>query len=300
MMDNMSLHEVRAYNRARAKKLKGEYKKEFIKLYKNLTKDVKQGTELEEAVSGIIDMLESAMNEKRPLTDVFGPNFEDFYNGLIDVLPKYTREEKDTRNRRKNISIIALVVLLVAGLILTVIWQTGLMGMWSRGIAYMAGSLDRYSYDCILLEDEYSVEIDLSDLESNKGKVLYDDGVHKIIVEGVDNTGTVLSGGYRIHFRSIGDYSLSGATLISGIRHYTTESRWFSYNMTSRLVSEYKGRRYEGTVMGESGLNFKDGDMFSFYLFPDESYKDGSITLNETGKVKVTVTELCKNIWSKK
>jgi hypothetical protein len=198
----------------------------------------------------------------------------------------------------KNKSIVILSIVLILGVALTALWKIGLLGMWSKGISYIAGSVDSYSYSHTLLDDEYSVEIDLSDLDSNKGKVLYNDGIHQIVVDSVDNTGTINSGGYRIHFRSKGTYSLSGATLISGF--IQSISSYIYEDMTARLTSEYKGMRYEGSVMGMTGLNYRDGDMFSFYLFPYESYYDGTITLNEDGKVKVTVTNLCKNIWSRK
>ena len=51
-----------------------------------------------------------------------------------------------------------------------------------------------------------------------------------------------------------------------------------------------------------SGLNFnyKDGDDFSFYVFPAEAYEKGEVTLDEVGVVELTITDLYQNTWRKK
>ncbi|MGO4108504.1 hypothetical protein [Paenibacillus sp. YAF4_2] len=132
-----------------------------------------------------------------------------------------------------------------------------------------------------MMSEEYTVSIDLSDLESNVGKELYNDGTNKIVVLSVDNTGNANSGGYRISFRSKGTYS-------------------FTAEMSAKMTATYKNKYYESSVFGTGGINYKDGDEFaSFYIFPHEAY-DQEITLQETGTVLLTVTNLYKNSWSRK
>ncbi|MEW9095613.1 MAG: hypothetical protein AB2417_11080 [Clostridiaceae bacterium] len=70
--------------------------------------------------------------------------------------------------------------------------------------------------------------------------------------------------------------------------------------MSAKMIAEYNGRVYDSTVFGTSGLNYNDGDDFSFYIFPREAYEEKEISLNEKGIVNLTVTSLYKNIWSKK
>lgn len=41
-------------------------------------------------------------------------------------------------------------------------------------------------------------------------------------------------------------------------------------------------------------------DDFSFYIFPPEAYDSKEISLDEEGTVKLTVTNLYKNIWTKR
>lgn len=51
------------------------------------------------------------------------------------------------------------------------------------------------------VDEQYTVSIDLTDLDSNIGKELYSDGIHSIYVSGVDQTGQIDSGGYPQHIR---------------------------------------------------------------------------------------------------
>jgi hypothetical protein len=70
--------------------------------------------------------------------------------------------------------------------------------------------------------------------------------------------------------------------------------------MVAKMKAEYKGKVYESATYGAGGLNFRDGDEFSFYLFPYDAYKKDGITQNEKGIVRLTVTGLYQNLWSRK
>lgn len=181
------------------------------------------------------------------------------------------------------------------------LWLSGLIGLWTGGMANIANNTKEFTdRNGHTVQGEYTIPIDLLNLESNIGKELYNDGIHKIYVSWIDNTGNINSGGYRIGFRSSGHYSLTGASLISGGHHATVNENSFTTNMTAKMTAQYNSKNYTSSVYGVSGLNYKDGDDFAFYIFPSESYKIQEISLNETGIVHLTVTELFKNIWIKK
>lgn len=186
-------------------------------------------------------------------------------------------------------------------LLILFLWLSGSIGLWSEGIARVANNTKKFTTDKgHVIQGEYSITIDLSNLESNIGKVLYDDGTYKIYVSWVDNTNSINSGGYRIGFRSKGKYSTAGASLISGGQHVTNDDNSFSTNMISKMTADYKNRIYTSSVYGVSGLNYKDGDDFSFYIFPSIAYKKGEVSLSETGIVTLTIIDLFKNVWSKR
>lgn len=149
-----------------------------------------------------------------------------------------------------------------------------------------------------LIPDEYSISISLNDLKSNIGKELYNDGENKIYVSWIDNTGNSNTGGYRIGFRSIGKYSINGATLVSGARHETVNNSFTTY-MSAKMTARYKNKVYDSNEFGTNSLNYKDGDEFAFYIFPSEAYDNGEITLQESDIVELSIKNLYKNIWTK-
>jgi len=168
-----------------------------------------------------------------------------------------------------------------------------LVGLWTEGIAYIVNNTKEFNdKEGHIVQGEYSISIDLSNLEGNIGKELYNDGTHRIYVSHLENTGRT----YIIVFRSIGDYSLTSASLVSGVHHATINENSFTILMSAKMTANYNGEIYESSESGISGLNYKNGDDFSFYIFPSDAYK----TINEKDIVKLTVTDLYKNIWRKK
>lgn len=200
-----------------------------------------------------------------------------------------------TVNRIKFI-ILSIWIVWVIGLLLT-----GKIRIETKGIAAIAGNTKEFTdKNSHFIDGDYTVSIDLNDLESNKGKELYNDGINRIHVESVDNSDSINGGGYRIHFRTCGQYNSYYAELISGIRHSVNSENEFSFSMVANMTAEYKDRIYNCKVMGETGLNYKDGDIFSFYIFPQEAYENNEVSLSETGTVYLTITKLYKNVWIKK
>lgn len=199
---------------------------------------------------------------------------------------------KSKKMRIAFISVLAVIFL--------TLWSTGLLGLWKNGMAYIANNTKEFSdREGHVVPGNYSVSINLSDLESNLGKELYNDGTHRIYLSHLDNTGDINAGGYRIGFRSSGQYSLTGATLVSGVHHATVDNNSFTMNMSAKMTAEYRGKVYQCSEFGTSGLNYKDGDDFSFYIFPTQAYESKEISLNEKGVVNLTVTNLYENVWIK-
>ncbi|WP_256757363.1 hypothetical protein [Cohnella sp. WQ 127256] len=193
-----------------------------------------------------------------------------------------------------------LFFIVIVGVVITITWRIGLLGLWNEGMSYIVNNTKDYSdKDGRIIQENYTISINLSDLKSNIGKVLYDDGNHKIYIAWVSNSGNINSGGYSIGFRSSGQYSLSGATLISGVHHITLGDHSFTSEMSAQMTAEYKSKKYSSSTSGISGLNYKDGDDFSFYIFPLTAYETNEVSLNETGEVNITISNLFKNIWIK-
>jgi hypothetical protein len=200
-------------------------------------------------------------------------------------------------SKRKKILFITTPFVVV---ILLIFWLTGMISLWTEGMSYIANNTNEFSdKKGHIVKGEYSISIDLSNLESNIGKELYKDENHRIYVSWID-PGRVNTGGYIIGFRSSGQYSLTDASLISGIHHATVNESSFTSSMTAKMISEYNGKIYDGSISGMGGLNYKDGDEFSFFIAHTNSNETNENLLNGKGIVDITVTNLYKNIWSNK
>ncbi|GKU76720.1 hypothetical protein [Paenibacillus sp. L3-i20] len=193
-----------------------------------------------------------------------------------------------------------LILIPVIFLIMLILWQTGLINLNMYGISHIAQDSKKFT-DTLghKIDGNYSVLIDLSDLKSNVGKEIYNDGSHKIVVAWIDNTGNVRSGGYRIGFRSIGRYSSNEASLVSGARHESLGDQSFTTYMSAKMTAEYENREYISSIFSSGALTYKDGDEFGFYIFPTEFYEGEGNTLDEKGIVKLMLKGLYKNIWSR-
>ncbi len=202
---------------------------------------------------------------------------------------------KHTVNKKSILLVTAIAI------ILFLLWYSGIMGLWIYGMAYIANNTKDFTdANSYTVQGKYNLIINLEDLQSNIGKELYNDGTNRIYVSWIDNTGSAYTGGYRIGFRSCGEYSLTGAAFVSGARHATVDKQAFTTYMTATMTAEMYNKTYDSHVYSTGGLNYKDGDDFSFYLFPLEAYDNGEISLTEKGNVQLTVTNLYKNVWTRK
>lgn len=187
--------------------------------------------------------------------------------------------------------IIGLALLLFGYLFL----HSNAYGMWTRGLGYMNNSPDKYELSYHEIPGEYSLEIDLNDLESNVGKRIWQDGEQYIEVYLVDETDER----YRIFFRSHGMYEMQKGNLTSGTKHIKYDDNSGSVAMQAKLSTAYNGKIYDCNVQGMSGINDKDGDTFGFYMFPSKAYREDNVPLENAGIATVTISNLIEHRWVK-
>lgn len=156
-----------------------------------------------------------------------------------------------------------------------------------NGISYIAEQTEEYYKITDPIEGEYTIEIDLNNLESNAGQMLFDDGENKISVLEVLQQEEA---GYEVIFRSHGSELADGAALVSGIDH-SRAGKGFSHAILAEAYARIDhDEPYQLTPSISSGLSYLDGDRFGFYL--SNAAEDDAIA-------KVTVTNLQLNLWAK-
>lgn len=191
---------------------------------------------------------------------------------------------------------------LLAALLFFVLLRTGIWGTWRGGFQYQMGE-PAYQVLYETLDGYYSVEIDLTDLESNVGKVLYEDEDGcRIEVSQVDTNGTD-GEQHRIWFRSHGTYDHTGGQLVSGAMSVQTGSAAWTLEDYASASGTAGGLTRDCSYAGMSGMNWKDGNEFGFYI--TSGYSDELTTedvLNAGGIMIVTVRDLTRmtthRMWS--
>ncbi|SDN15963.1 hypothetical protein SAMN05518871_103466 [Psychrobacillus sp. OK028] len=185
------------------------------------------------------------------------------------------------------------MLIIGVGTIVLTLWISGLLNLWINGISVIADDVEGYQVQSYPVDGEYSVKIDLSDFDSNEGKVLYDDGENQIYVEKVFVNG---NSDYEVSFMSSGTYSLRGATVVSGSEHARTENGFTHINQVNATAT-FQDDIYKIYPSSSSGLNYKDGDSFAFYLFPHD--KEVEVDIEKDSIIEVKLSNLYMLNWEK-
>ncbi|PPA70150.1 hypothetical protein [Jeotgalibacillus proteolyticus] len=156
----------------------------------------------------------------------------------------------------------------------------------AQGVSYYTNNIENYHINSYPIEGEYTVDIDMNNLENNQGKVLFDDGENQVYVSKVI---AQTEGGYELFFSPSATYRTGGATEVSGVA--------YSYS-NNRLLNEFKAdakASYNDETIELKPSSFTP-DEFSFYMEPQG---DLSSEVQEE-VIEVAVSNLYINYWTKK
>lgn len=160
-------------------KLTGLYKEAYSQIKAELSQNAEKSQATQEALQDIENMLLNASCENTPIKDLFPEGLTIFCASVRVSLPAIPVDAKYKRKRSRRIweiSILGVVVLLMTALSL---WYFGLFAFLKNGMWALV--YDQGNYACSELHlwrgrsQPFTLEIDLNDLDSNKGKILYSD-----------------------------------------------------------------------------------------------------------------------------
>ena len=179
---------------------------------------------------------------------------------------------------------------IILAIILIILFKNGAYGTWQKGLAYQFADANyTIAYDDV--PGNYTIELDLADLERNAGKVLYQDKTGcRILVDSVDENEP---GEYRVWFRSYGVYGREGGTLVSGCQSLPVEKTTWTTESSAAMTAAVNGMNYACSLAGTSGLIYKDGNLFGFHLNPRTADWD-PVSLDGMEQVTVTVSGLSR------
>ena len=197
------------------------------------------------------------------------------------------------------------IIAIIIVFILIILFKNGTYGAWRYGLSSQLSSAD-YALSYNEVPGSWSVKLDLVDLDSNAGKILYEDESGcRILVDVVDEH----EGAYRVWFRSYGVCGWKGGTLVSGCQTVPSETAsgqadplwqtgsgedsFWTWETSASMAAAVDGADYPCTLAGESSLIYKNGNQFGFHLNPRRS--DGEpVDIGGLEQITVTVSGLTR------
>lgn len=216
----------------------------------------------------------------------------------------------DIRRQRKKW--LAAGAAITAGLFLAVsiivgtLSYRGYFGTKKHGLPYQYWD-QKYAVSIEDLPGSWSLQLDLTDPDSNLGKILYeDDAGCRITVSNVSVPHREKLGGrqitqpyYWVEFTAEGFCIPSGGQLVSGCQNFRQDKQSYTVRSTASMTTTLGDTLYDACKYYVSSSMGATSNIFGFHLFPSELFKDGAsgiaAELDATGgMVTVTVSGLTR------
>ena len=201
-------------------------------------------------------------------------------------------QPRDLRKVKRRWALIGGTIAIALAVSIFMLSYFDFFGTWIGGLSYQFDDLD-YGLSFVEIPGQYSVDIDLSNPDSNIGKVLYEDASGcRIVVDSLDFDDDDY-GTWRIFFRATGICGQQGGTLVTGMleRPSGKRSALLSDKNSAALTTSSDGILWTGKPAGENGLR-ENEKRFSYYLFHAIYSRHGTRTgcPEEIENTTVTVT----------
>ncbi len=188
------------------------------------------------------------------------------------------------------------IITIIIVFILIILFKNGTYGTWKHGLRYQFWN-QNYRVSIETLPGDYSVELDLRDLPSNVGRVLYEDASGcRVTVDSVEQDGE----DYRVIFQAEGVCSPAGGLLVSGCYNQRRDKHAYGVELSASMSTSVGGETYGPChYYVTSSMSETNTNLFGFYVFPLELFLSGELALSEKldrqdGVVTVTVSGLTR------
>ena len=190
------------------------------------------------------------------------------------------------RQRKKWLAVgaaIAVALSFTVSVIIGALSYCGYFGTKKYGLPYQYWD-QKYAVSIEELPGSWSMQLDLTDPDSNRGKVLYeDDAGCRITVSNVSVPHTEEYDGrrvtqpyYWVEFTAEGFCTPSGGQLVSGCQNFRQDKQAYTVHSTASMTTTLGDVLYDGCrdyVSSSMGTTY---NIFGFHLFPSELFKEGA------------------------
>jgi hypothetical protein len=171
-------------------------------------------------------------------------------------------------DKKKNILII--ILLMLQGISLCYFYNFDKIELMKEGLRYQLFSMD-YTYSYQTIDSDINFDVNIQNLDSNENKIIYNKDGCSIMIDSIIKENHQ----YIIYFSSHGTYNQNSGKLITAIEHKFMPNKMIDDKIhASCFVNNVECRNYS-----LSGINFKDGDEFSFIIDEKILESNTNITL---------------------
>lgn len=263
-------------NRKKLKELNERNREIYSQTKILLRHDVKKKSERKAVLNEFFELLSDAQKRGLSSEELFPEGYDIFYRDLLSGLEIYSAREKRKRIIRMQVVAVIFLVLCTGIIIFQYLNVEGYIGVWSKGIGYIATDFNNYTYHTYPFQESVSFKVDFSRWEEYENIEICRSGDITVELEGLDRT----DGWYRIFFRAHGIYSRDYAEIISWRRYDFDESHTAEWLPTAELDCHYRGKSYSCNLLGFTNMDSGDGEEFSFYV-PSAVSSDSSAGIAE-------------------
>ena len=203
--------------------LTGKYKEAFKQVSAEILDHWQHNPETVEILMDIERMLFNASNEGVSVDELFPEGIASFCYSVIEAQPQISLKDKHRKKRAKKLALITTISIICISVLFLSLWYFGLIKFWKNGMWALISDQNNRSLSSVILkrptDQPYTVTIDLNNLDSNTGKVLYidergwdDEDQCSIVVGKVGFTEINGLKQFWVEFKCFADYSVDHAT----------------------------------------------------------------------------------------
>lgn len=128
------------------------------------------------------------------------------------------------------------------------------------GLRYQLFNMD-YSISFETINQDVAITINKEELDLMRNTIIYENDGCTIMIDSIEKNNEK----YIIYFSSHGIYNQNSGKLVSGINHYFSPNKRINDEINALCFID----NVQCQINSFSGLNFKDGDEFSFIIEPE-------------------------------
>lgn len=183
-------------------------------------------------------------------------------------------QSPNLRQLKRRWALIGGVFSIIIFFSIIIMSEYGVFGTYQKGLQYQFWE-QNYSVDFRRVTAVHQLQLDLKDLDSNIGKVLYEDDTGcRVTVQRIETGEFGLIGEASVTFLAEGVCTPAGGVLVSGCRNDRQGKYNYNVDLTAALSTTIGDFTCPPARCSMKSSLVQNSNRFGFYLFPADAYDE--------------------------